>query len=503
MLKKRSFFIFLIRAVAVLIMVILPLSGAAIAGFFVIKTYSVSKSISGSALTDKAAAAQRQNGSATEEVITQARQLMGKEKPRLKWGREDRVNILLLGKASSDYPGSQLTDTIILASFNPKTGASAMLSVPRDLYVKVPNQKMYTKINSVYYYGTKNGGSKEGIKYISETIEEVTGQKVDYFVAIDFKGFERLVDEIGGIRVNVPKDITDTRYPGPNFSYQTFQIKQGWQALDGATALKYVRTRHDADGDFGRASRQQQVLEAVKEKFFSLNGISFLAKLNAILDIISGNVETDIDFSEYGSFLALAREVNIHNTINKVLDDRGENPILAPYSPQRSLRRAYFLRPTANNYSEIHQIAENIFDLDKLKILYENKQTENPSILVIDYTDNYNSNASAGSAVKKRIEELGFKRVILKSASSEQTGTAGNSIVSVSDNTEGLKPYSLNLLLNNLEGTLESATETPEQKQAADFIIKINGNISELFEEDEIVLPEEAYESDDYQEYSQ
>lgn len=500
MFNRRSFFIFLIRTIAILIMVILPLSGAAVAGFFVIKTYSVSKSISGNALADKAAEAERQNGSTTEEVIAQARQLMGKEKPRLKWGREDRLNILLLGKASSDYPGSQLTDTIILASFNPKTGASAMLSIPRDLYVRVPDQKMYTKINSVYYYGTKNGGNKGGIKYISETIEEVTGQKVDYFVAIDFKGFEKLVDEIGGIRVNVAKDITDTRYPGPNFSYQTFQIKQGWQTLDGSTALKYVRTRHDADGDFGRASRQQQVLEAVKEKFFSLNGISFLAKLNAILDIISGNVETDIDFSEYGSFLALAREVNIHNTINKVLDDRGENPILAPYSPQRSLRRAYFLRPTAKDYSEIHQVAENIFDLDKLKVLYENKQTENPSILVIDYTGNYDSRISAGPAIKKRIEELGFKRVILQNVNGEQAVATDNSAVSINDNTEGLKPYSLNLLLNNLQGTLGSENAMPEQKQAADFVVKINGNISQLFEEEEIILPEEAYESDDYQE---
>lgn len=483
MITRRSVLIFLLRFFAIVFIIVLPLTSAAIAGFLVIKTYSVSKVISTSRSDEKSE--KTETGSKTAEILSQARQLMGQEKVKLKWGTEQRVNVLLLGKASSDYPGSQLTDTIILASLNPKTGQSAMLSIPRDLYVKIPEHSQYTKINSIYYYGTRDGGDKGGVKYINAVIEEVTGQKVDYFVVIDFHGFEKLIDEVGGLRVNVPEELTDKRYPGPNFSYQTFHIDKGWQDLDGVTALKYVRTRHNADGDFGRAARQQQVLQALKEKFFSLNGISFLAKLNSILDIISQNILTDIDMSEYGSFLALARDINVHNTINKVLDDRGADPVLVPYSSRLSLRRAYFLKPAAGDYSEIKEIAENIFDLEKLKVSRAKRANENPKILIV----NKSGNASYGSQLTTRIRNMHFTNISVGSGSD----TVEDQTI-IYDHTGGLKPYSLDMLVKHMNAELQpGAYPGISNSQDYDIVIVAGKNISDTLKEDDVVLPDEAY----------
>ena len=298
--SPKKILILTIRALIIAVIILLPLLSASFSGFLIVKVYNVSKFISKDNYLDKADDTSSFDvGARAKEIISQTGQLMGGGKPKLKWGKEDRVNVLLLGKASADYPGSQLTDTIILASFNPKTSQTAMLSIPRDLYVKVPDSKQFTKLNAVYYYGARRGGEKEGVKFIGKTIEEITGEHVDYFIMLDFKGFDKLIDEIGGIRVDVHDELTDTSYPGPNYSYQTFHINKGWQELDGETALKYVRTRHNSGGDFGRAYRQQQVLAAVKNKFFSIGGISLLTKLNSILDIISQNVKTDIGFLEW------------------------------------------------------------------------------------------------------------------------------------------------------------------------------------------------------------
>ena len=360
-----------------------------------------------------------------------------------------------------------------------------MLSIPRDLYVKIPEHSQYTKINSVYYYGIRNGGDKGGVKYANTVIEEITGQKVDYFVVIDFHGFEKLVDEIGGIRLNVPQELTDKRYPGPNFSYQTFHIDKGWQELDGVTALKYVRTRHNAEGDFGRAARQQQVLQALKEKFFSLNGISFLAKLNSILDIISANVMTDIDMSEYGSFLALSRDINVHNTINKVLDDRGADPILVPYSSRLSLRRAYFLKPAAGDYSEIKETAENIFDLEKLKVARDKRAGESPRILLV----NRSGNSSFSIPLQTRIRHMHFSKV-----STVFDGSTVEDRTMIYDQTGGLKPYSLDTLVKHLNAELSSETYSDTKNpDSYDLVIVAGKNISDTLKEDDVVLPDEAY----------
>ena len=496
--------IYFLKTGLIFVIIFLPLIGATISGMVLLKTYSVSKVIvqANYLVQKKDVKDEPFNVKAkAQELLAQTGQAIGLTKPTLKWGQPDRVNILLLGKASEDYPGSQLTDTIILASLNPQTNETAMLSIPRDLYVQIPETSQYTKLNAIYHYGTRNDGEKGGIRYISQTIEEITGQHVDYFVMLDFKGFAKMVDEIGGVRVEVKETLHDDRYPGPNYSYQTFHIEEGWHDMDGETALKYVRTRHNSGGDFGRAFRQQQVLTAIKDKFFGMESVALLPKINAILDIISENVKTDIELSEYGSFLALAKNVNTHNTVNKVLDNRGANPILVNYSPYVGRRRAYFLRPASGDYEQIKEIAQNIFDLDKLQRTYEKQQAENPKILIINRSGNHKVLTES----KERLTQAGFKNL--------NTGGESPDLIpetTVYDNTSGLKPYSFDSLVKILSAkaapnayssdslTSEDQTVQANSAQNYNLVIVLGADAVNLLEEDTVMLPEEAFGQEEY-----
>ncbi|MBD3238366.1 MAG: hypothetical protein GF332_01865 [Candidatus Moranbacteria bacterium] len=483
----RKIIILLIRLLIVIFALVVPVTAMIFSSFLVVKTYEVSQSISYASYFDNLKSEfQNQNyeqKSTTKQIFSQALQAVGTETPRLKYGTDERVNILLLGKASQDYPGSNLTDTIILASYNPTTNQSALLSIPRDLYVKLPDSEQYTKLNYVYHYGQTRDGNRGGIKYLSKVIKRITDQDVNYFILIDFQGFEKLVDELGGIDVTVEQPISDHRYPGPNFSYQHFELDAGQQHLNGATALKYVRTRHDPNGDFGRSKRQQQVLAALKKRFFSLGSISLMSKLNSILAIVEQNIQTDIDLSEYGSFLAIAKNINIDQTATKVLDNRGSDPVLTSYSPRINRTRAYFLKPKDGNYFRIHQIAANIFDLDKLAKLDAKRQKENPSILIINRSDD----PEAGIDFKQELKKTSLGQINLDS-----NQYSPKALTQIFDNTKGLKPYSLNTVVTSLNQKVKPYPH-PDHKNH-DFIIVLGQDYLDQEPEQEIVLPQQAFE---------
>jgi anionic cell wall polymer biosynthesis LytR-Cps2A-Psr (LCP) family protein len=123
---------------------------------------------------------------------------------------------------------------------------------------------------------------------------------------VNFDGFEKVVDTIGGININVPEEIDDPNYPTPWFGTEHVHFDAGWQHMDGATALKYARTRH-ADSDFGRIARQQQVILAVRQKALSLN---LLPQLPSLIDQFAGMVETNMDFNTQMGFAQLASSLS-------------------------------------------------------------------------------------------------------------------------------------------------------------------------------------------------
>ena len=255
-------------------------------------------------------------------------------KEKLRGFSEGRINILLLGTAGKGKPGQNLTDTLMILSLNPQNSQVAFLSLPRDLYVPVPFLNFGTKINSVYQLGLNNAGKdpRAAAEIILKTVEDVTSLKLDYYVILNFDGFEKIIDSLGGINIQNERDLYDSSYPGPNYSYETFELKKGLHHLDGQTALKYARERHaDQEGDFGRAKRQQQIMEAAKNKFFSAQTILNVFSLNEIFNALGENIVTDIASEEIAGFLELAKNLDTRNATNVVFDAWKKYSLLKVY----------------------------------------------------------------------------------------------------------------------------------------------------------------------------
>jgi LCP family protein required for cell wall assembly len=220
--------------------------------------------------------------------VRQARKILDPHLP----GRP--YNILIIG--SDKRPGKQgrgdngRSDTLILVRLDFKAGFISMLSFPRDLYVPIPGHGQ-NKINSAFSFG--------GPKLTVETVRQLTGEPINNFFNIDFKAFVQLVNDAGGIYLDV-----DRRYfndnSGGGASYATINIKPGYQLLNGDNALDYVRFRH-TDSDFARIVRQQAFLSELKRQTRGVGG------LNNIVDALHDNVTTDLrSTSKLKDFLEFA-----------------------------------------------------------------------------------------------------------------------------------------------------------------------------------------------------
>jgi LCP family protein required for cell wall assembly len=374
-----------------------------------------------------------------------------------------RINILLVGLAGKNYPGANLTDSIIVASINPKTFQTALLSIPRDLYVQIPDTRQergspeaansYTKINALYARAQdKDASGKSGIDDLKKTIADITGQPIDYYIALDFDGFKQIINELGGIKVQVPKDLHDERYPGPNYSYETFDIKAGLQNLDGETALKFARTRHDEDGDFGRAYRQQLILESARSKAFSLGTILNLPEVSRLLDTLGEHLRTNIQIDELNSFLDLIGKIDTHTTLNKVLDAGKPDSVMAVSHVNLGGVRAFILIPRTGNYDETQDIAKNIFDLELIDRKKAAVQLENVSVAIVNKSgvkgfdeklktllDKFDYQAEIAKPVE--VKPLRYRQSVSATAASDTT---------IYDLTGGLKPFSLEDLSKKL-----------------------------------------------------
>ncbi len=195
---------------------------------------------------------------------------------------DEPITVLALGVDSrGGYDiDSTRSDTIMVATLNTNTKQIAAVSFPRDTYVNIEGYG-YTKLNHATAYG--------GVPLLTETLENNFDIEIDNYVVIDFIAFERIVDELGGIEVDVPKRMF---YSG-NDVY--IDLYPGVQQLDGETLLDYVRFRNDSDGDLGRIKRQQEAIEALGEKATSLS--AFL-KAPDMFDILGEHIKTDLATEE-------------------------------------------------------------------------------------------------------------------------------------------------------------------------------------------------------------
>ena len=277
---------------------------------------------------------------------------------KLKGEGDGRVNILVLGIGGQGHEAPNLTDTMMVVSIDPKTKDAAMLSIPRDLYVKIPATSktgtQYGKINAANVYG--------GPQLSARVVSNVIGVPIHYYVMLDFAGFKQAIDAVGGIDINVPTAINDPSYPCDNGKgYCPFRMAAGKQHMNGATALRYSRSRKSTS-DFDRAARQQLVIAALREKALKLSTLTNPVKLTALLDTLGGHIKTDIQPAELSKIAALAKDIDPGKTPTKVLDTESKDSLLV--GGTNIIDGAGYIEvPKLGNfaYRDIQDMVKNIF----------------------------------------------------------------------------------------------------------------------------------------------
>lgn len=276
---------------------------------------------------------------------------------------DDRLNILLMGIGGVGHDGGYLTDTIILVSIKPSTHEAVMISIPRDLYIKIPGNG-WQRINHASAYGELNNYSGGGSALTAKTVEETFNLKIDYWLRIDFSGFKQLIDDLGGIDVYVDRSFTDQQYPTQDFGVQTISFKQGLEHMNGERALQFTRSRHGNNGegsDFARSKRQQKILLAVKDKVLSWGFLTSPSKIYKIYKNIDQHLQTNISLSETSQLLSLVKKVDFSNLQHYVIDD-SPGGLLKPIITEDG---AQVLVPKSGDLTELRDFVRDIFDIQQ------------------------------------------------------------------------------------------------------------------------------------------
>ncbi len=384
---------------------------------------------------------------------------------------DGRVNILLLGVAGTEKEGARLTDTIMITSIDTTSNKVSLLSIPRDLLI--PTKDGTFKVNSLLNLGEERDRHTELSR---AAISHVTGLDIHYDVIMDFEGFEKIVDTLGGINITVPREIYDERYPGPGYSYETFHITEGFQTLDGETALKYARTRYeDPESDFGRAKRQQAILSALRNKALSRQMLN-PQKIISLLDVLSDHIRTDITPQDMRAFVALMKNVDTQNITNLVYDAWQPQSLLVSVQYNTGRYILPGLAPRIGNWSETRQAAADIFSRDARERRKREVLDEDPRIHILIPE---NATFVTRNRLRLILEETGFDDItftdVSEESNSDQELDSQEKVSSplfkttIYDHSDGRHPFSLDAALSALTATrttTELFSETPLSQSA-------------------------------------
>lgn len=255
------------------------------------------------------------------------------------------INLLGLGIGGGRHDGPNLTDTVMFININEEKNTVTLVSIPRDLWVP----EIKAKINTVYAYGEERKKG-EGLTLSKKALSGILNQPIDYGIRIDFDGFVKAVDLIGGLNIEVEHVLEDYEYPiaGSEIDtcghteeevqilatssaqleafpcrYEYFHVSSGLQHMDGETALKFVRSRHarGTEGtDFARSKRQAKVISAFREKILSLETLLNPIKVMSLYDTVRENIDTDIEQMEFDDFIKLFQKMRGAKIKSIVLD---------------------------------------------------------------------------------------------------------------------------------------------------------------------------------------
>lgn len=367
-------------------------------------------------------------------------------------GEEDgMVNVLLLGMGGPGHEGPLLTDTMIVASLNTKTNDVVLVSIPRDFVTQL-SRNGFGKINAAYAYA-EQAKEGQGGKAAMEAVEKITGLKISYFAAIDFKGFVKAIDHVGGVDVTVERTFTDAQFPDDkNWYLQPVVFQKGPQHMDGRTALIFARSRkgNNSEGsDFARSERQKKIILGFKEKVIKLNLVD-LKTINNLLNDFTENFRTNLEPFELKRLTDLGKSIKSENVYSLSLAPQGNlicDGVIGEYE-----NRAYVIQPCeGKTLEDVHQFLSDIVLVAKLKkegATIEIQNSTGKSYVL----DSWRSLQNAGLNIKIVAfrSKVGYDRTILY------------------DNSQGKMPQTLEYIEDNFNFT---KADVPYAQSTADFII--------------------------------
>jgi len=261
---------------------------------------------------------------------------------------QGRVTILLAGNSADDpgHGGANLTDSIMLVSINTKTNKAFLLSIPRDLYVNIPNHG-YAKINETYQDGEADnfaeaGYAKGGMGLLEKVVAENFGITSNYYALVNYAALRDAVNAVGGVQINVqssdPRGLYD---PSPDLTTRQplVDLTNGMHTLNGQQALDLARARGDSygaygfpRGDFNRTDHQRQIIVALKDKAGGLGTLSNPIKLGELFDSFGGNVKTDLSVSQVRRAYSLMKKIPSNDIASAALNNGTDRTLLKNYT---------------------------------------------------------------------------------------------------------------------------------------------------------------------------
>lgn len=270
--------------------------------------------------------------------------------------KEDRINILLIGVGGPTHPGEgkDLADAIMVLSLKPSTKQAALISLPRDFYVRIGRYGVH-RLNAAHGIGEEGGYPGGGPALLMDTVEQIAGQKMHAYIRVDFAAFEKIIDELGGVDIYVYRPFYDYMFKD--------RFSAGWQRMTGKRALRYARARYiegSAEGNnFARELRQQQVISALRDKLRGLTPQQAL-RLVQIARTVSQYSDTN---------LTTGQMIELYSIFHDMKSDNVRHVSLAPFTDIFMVTDpadpGEAVRPRTGDFNEIHVVARSVFTSSK------------------------------------------------------------------------------------------------------------------------------------------
>ena len=384
---------------------------------------------------------------------------------------DGRVNVLLLGKGGEGHAGADLTDTILIASIDPIQKEAALLSIPRDLWVKSKGSSM--KINAVYATSKSNvlngkkidnqkqEAEKAGFRAIEQVVEDTIGIPIQYHVMIDFDGFKKAIDTVGGVDINVTDKTSVNEVLSIDGRRYVLDVDPGRQHFDGFRALAYARSRYaSARGDFDRAERQRLVILAMKEKIFSAGTFGNPLKISQLISDFGNSMQSNLSTNEVLRLYDIGKNIESSKVTSVGLADPPNNFVITDNINGLSV---VVPRAGINDFSEIKAYVRNSLKDGFIR-------NENATIAV------YNGTTIGGLAGSKAtdLRSYGYNiNVVADAPTKNYTKTI------LVDMRNGAKKYTKNYLEKRLGvSAVNSMPDNTINPGSADFVIILGASES-------------------------